>query len=130
MTAELPAYDPAYDDEAPPPQDEGPWLRPIAWWVATVFLGGFAIFEGVTNGVLTIIAALLFFALPDAATRFGGVGPGHRWYGAVHRVWIPLVIVIGYSLGPIVFPPIFTAGLAWLARIALDRALGRGYGAA
>ncbi|MFD0471179.1 hypothetical protein ACFQ0B_24855 [Nonomuraea thailandensis] len=39
-------------------------------------------------------------------------------------MWIPLVVLVGYSFGPIVWPPLFTAGLGWLTRIALDRTFG------
>ncbi|MEO3834335.1 hypothetical protein [Nonomuraea sp. B1E8] len=35
-------------------------------------------------------------------------------------------VLVGYTFGPIVWPPLFTAGLGWLTRIALDRTLGHG----
>ncbi|MFE9201276.1 hypothetical protein [Micromonospora sp. NPDC007230] len=65
-------------------------------------------------------AALAFFALPDLARLAGLRAPG-LLYQAVHRVWIPLVVLVVYSFGPIVWPPLFTAALGWLARIAVNR---------
>ncbi|MEO3796992.1 hypothetical protein ABGB14_42905 [Nonomuraea sp. B10E15] len=71
------------------------------------------------------IAALAFFVFPDV-TRFAGVRPPGALHQAVHRVWIPLAVLVGYTFGPVVWPPLFTAGLGWLTRVALDRTLGRG----
>jgi hypothetical protein len=100
-------------------------LRKMCWAACALFLAGFAVFESAKYGLPTTVAALIVFALPDLA-RFAGVRPPGMFYQAVHRVWIPLVMVIGYSLGPVVWPPLFTAGLGWLTRIAVERAIGRG----
>lgn len=100
-------------------------LRKTCWGACALFLAGFAVFESAKYGLPTTAAALMLFALPDLA-RLTGVRPPGMLYQAVHRVWIPLVVVIGYSLGPIVWPPLFTAGLGWLTRIAVERAFGRG----
>ncbi|MER5625724.1 hypothetical protein ABT061_32265 [Streptosporangium sp. NPDC002544] len=101
------------------------WARKAAWWAFALFLAAFAIFESVKYGVPTTGAMLLFFVLPDLA-RLAGVGPPGVLYHAVHRVWIPLAVLVGYTFGPIVWPPLFTAGLGWLTRIAVERATGRG----
>jgi hypothetical protein len=68
-------------------------------------------------------------AQPDPVARWsaapyllGSVRPVQ----AVHRVGIPLAILVGYSFGPIIWPPLFTAGLGWLTRIAVERTWGRG----
>ncbi|MEV4566204.1 DUF4260 family protein [Nonomuraea sp. NPDC049419] len=99
--------------------------RRVAWGALGLFLAAFAIFESWKYGLPTTAAALAFFVLPDLV-RLAGARPGGPLYEVVHRVWIPLVVVIGYSFGPVVWPPLFTAGLGWLTRIALDRTLGRG----
>lgn len=96
----------------------------IAWAALAIFLAAFAVFESLKYGLATTAAALAFFALPDIA-RLVGVRPPGLLYQAVHRVWIPLVVLIGYSFGPIVWPPIFTAALGWFTRIAVNRAFAR-----
>ena len=73
-------------------------------------------------GVAAIAAALAFFALPDAA-RLVGVRPPGLAYRAVHSVWIPIVAVIVYSFGLIAWPPVLTAALGWLTRIAVNGAI-------
>jgi hypothetical protein len=98
--------------------------RKASWGALALFLIAFAAFESVKYGLATTGAALVFFALPDLA-RLAGVRPPGLLYQSVHRVWIPLVILVGYSLGPVVWPPLFTAGLGWLTRIAIDRTLGK-----
>ncbi|GAA1640177.1 hypothetical protein GCM10009733_041620 [Nonomuraea maheshkhaliensis] len=100
-------------------------VRRIAWGALTLFLAAFAVFESQKYGLPTTAAALLFFAFPDL-TRLAGVRPPGVLHQAVNRVWIPLAVLIAYSFGPIVWPPLFTAGLGWLTRISLDRTLGRG----
>ncbi|MFI6597130.1 DUF4260 family protein [Nonomuraea sp. NPDC050536] len=90
-----------------------------------LLLAAFAVFESVKYGLPTTAATLVFFALPDVA-RLAGVRPPGWLYQAVHRVWIPLVVLVGYAFGPIVWPPLFTAALGWLTRIGLERAFGRG----
>ncbi|MFF7388672.1 DUF4260 domain-containing protein [Streptomyces scabiei] len=101
------------------------WARKAGWGALALFLIAFAGFESVKYGLPTTGAALVFFALPDLA-RLAGVRPPGLLYQSVHRVWIPLVVLVGYSLGPVVWPPLFTAGLGWLTRIAIDRTLGKG----
>ncbi|WP_433519184.1 hypothetical protein ACQP2T_28875 [Nonomuraea sp. CA-143628] len=119
------------DDVSPLPagagsrQSVGGWIRKIGWGIFALFLAAFAVFESVKYGLPTTAAMLMFLALPDLA-RLARVSPPGLLYQAVHRVWIPLAVLVGYSFGPIVWPPLFTAGLGWLTRIAVERALGRG----
>ncbi|MGI5291919.1 hypothetical protein ACQEVF_52605 [Nonomuraea polychroma] len=94
----------------------------IVWGALALFLAAFAVFESQKYGLPTTAAALVFFVLPDL-TRLAGVRPPSALHQAVNRVWIPLVVLVGYTFGPIVWPPLFTAGLGWLTRIALDRML-------
>ncbi|TMR99945.1 DUF4260 domain-containing protein [Nonomuraea basaltis] len=100
-------------------------MRRIGWGVLALFLAAFAVFESVKYGLPTTAAMLLFFALPDLV-RLAGVRPPGLLFQAVHRVWIPLAVLAGYTFGPIVWPPLFTAGLGWLTRIAVERVFGRG----
>ncbi|GGP03424.1 hypothetical protein LDL08_11100 [Nonomuraea glycinis] len=120
MTLELP-----YDESAQEPEDRSPWLRKIAWWVATVFVGGFAIAQGLTYGVTACLATLLFFALPDIA-RVIRLRKTTWVYAAVHAPWVPLVFVILTSLNPLFWAPLFTAALGWLTRTLLLKALRYG----
>ncbi|MFF5209639.1 hypothetical protein [Streptosporangium sp. NPDC000396] len=113
------------DDASQPAPEAGGRLRKIGWGALALFLASFAIFESVKYGLPTTAAMLVFFALPDL-TRLAGVRPPGPLYQAVHRVWIPLVVLVGYTVGPIVWPPLFTAGLGWLTRIALERTFRRG----
>ncbi|MEO3751371.1 hypothetical protein [Streptomyces sp. B6B3] len=91
-------------------------VRRGGWGVLALFLGAFAVFESVKYGVPTTAAALVFFAVPDLFRR-------HR---AAHLGWIPLAVLVVYTVTPIVWPPMFTAGLGWLTRIAIDRTVRRG----
>lgn len=101
------------------------WPKRIAWGTLTLFLAAFAVFESQKYGLPTTAAALVFFVLPDL-TRLAGIRPPGMLHQAVNRGWIPLVVLVGYTFGPIVWPPLFTAGLGWLTRIAFDRTLRRG----
>jgi hypothetical protein len=85
----------------------------VGWGVCAVFLAAFAIFESVKYGLPTTAAAVLFLAVPSIPWR------PLRW------PWIPLAVLIGYTFGPIFWPPLFTAGLGWLTRLAFDRAVRR-----
>ncbi|MYS81324.1 DUF4260 family protein [Streptomyces sp. SID5474] len=115
-------------------------MRRGAWIVLTLFLAAFAVFESVKYGFATSAAALLFFVLPDLtmfigakdALRDGAHEPGRLqpravpFYNALHRAWVPLIVLVGYTVSPVVWPPLFTAGLGWLTHIAMDRAAGYG----
>lgn len=94
------------------------------WATLALFLAAFAVFESFKYGLATSVAALAFFALADAA-RLARLRESGLLYQAVHRAWIPLAVLIVYTAGPIVWPPLFTAALGWLTRISVDRALLR-----
>jgi hypothetical protein len=111
--------------ESPRASSAGSWPKRIAWGAFALFLAAFAVFESQKYGLPTTAAALVFFVLPDLA-RLTGIRPPGALHQAVNRVWLPLAVLVGYTFGPIVWPPLFTAGLGWLTRIALDRARGRG----
>jgi hypothetical protein len=112
-----------------------------AWLIAALLLVAFAVFESAKYGAATITAAVVFVILPDLTMLIGASEsprPAHGqfspravpFYNAMHRPWLPLAILVGYPFGPIHWPPLFTAGLAWLAHIAVDRAAGYGLRAA
>jgi hypothetical protein len=105
------------------------WPARIAWGSLTLLLAAFAVFESQKYGLPTTAAALVSFVLPDLA-RLVGIRPPGMLYQTVNRVWVPLLVLVGYTVGPIVWPPLFTAGLGWLTRIAFDRTLGRGLASA
>ncbi|MFC4005843.1 hypothetical protein ACFOY2_01320 [Nonomuraea purpurea] len=111
-------------NDAPRPVQEGRRPQRVGWGALTLFLAAFAVFESVKYGLPTTAAALVFFALPDAA-RLAGVRPPGWLHQAVHRVWIPLAVLVVYSFGVYPWPPLFTAGLGWLTRIGVERTLGR-----
>jgi len=115
-------------------------VRRTAWLVLTLFLAAFAIFESAKYGFATTAAAVLFFVLPDLTmlvgagdvARSGTHEPGRfspkavPYYNAMHRAWVPLLVLVAYAVSPIVWPPLFTAALAWLTHITADRAAGYG----
>ncbi|WP_410643482.1 DUF4260 family protein [Amycolatopsis sp. lyj-346] len=89
----------------------------------------------VNHGGPALIAALLLLIVPDLTMVIGAGAAGHGklspkavpWYNLAHRPWIPLAVLAGYSAGGLgEWVPVFTAGLGWLAHIALDRAFGYG----
>lgn len=92
------------------------WARRFGWGVLAASLAAFAVFESVKYGVPTTAAAIAFFLVPDLFRRFR----------AAHYWWLPLAVLVTYSVTPIVWPPMFTAGLGWLTRIVIDRAVRRG----
>ncbi len=92
------------------------WSRRSGWGVLALFLAAFAVFEAVKYGLPTTAAALAFFAVPDLFRR-------HR---AAQLGWIPFAVLVVYTVTPIVWPPMFTAGLGWLTRIAIARTVRRG----
>jgi len=109
----------------------------VGWTAFALFLAAFAIFESAKYGLPTATAALAFLVLPDLTMLIGlrSAGTLKRgqlapravpFYNAMHRAWIQVVLLVTYSLGLVDFPPLFTAGLAWLTHIAIDRAAGYG----
>ncbi|MCD0448854.1 hypothetical protein LO762_06580 [Actinocorallia sp. API 0066] len=104
-------------------RSEGRGAR-VGWGVLAGFLGAFAVFESVKYGLLTTGAAVGFFLLPDLVGRVAG---GRRRVVAVaNSGWIPVVILVGYSVSPIVWPPLFTAGLGWATRLVVGRVVRGG----
>lgn len=102
----------------------GTWARIGSWGALTLFLAAFAVFEAQKYGIPTTVAAVLFFLVPDAANRFAA---GRRRVVALaHNPWLPTAILVGYTVTPVVWPPLFTAGLGWLTRIAITRTARRG----
>lgn len=76
---------------------------------------------------------LIVFAIAPDLALLAGSAPGLArgqihpravpLYNAVHRFWAPaLLVAVGLGAGP----GWITAGLAWIAHIALDRSLGFG----
>ncbi|MBP2330909.1 hypothetical protein JOF56_011294 [Kibdelosporangium banguiense] len=111
-----------------------PIAQRVAWGVLAVFLLAFLVFEVVKHGGATWATALLLLIAPDL-TMFIGAGEGGNgklspkavpFYNAMHRPWIPLTLLVGYSFSNLDWVPLFTAGLAWLLHIASDRAFGYG----
>lgn len=87
-----------------------------AWLVLALFLAAFAIFEAQKYGLPTTAAAIASFLVPAYFRRH-----------ALARAWyIPLVVLVGYSFGPLDFPPLFTAGLGWMTLIVVLKAVRRG----
>jgi len=115
-------------------------VRRAAWLALTLLLAAFAIFEGAKYGFATAAAAVVFFVLPDLTmligagdiARSGTHEPGRfspravPYYNAMHRAWVPLLVLVAYTVSPLAWPPLFTAALGWLTHIAMDRAAGYG----
>lgn len=107
--------------------------------VLALLLVAFAVFEGVKYGAVAAGVLVVFALLPDVALIGAFAGQGRlkpsrvAFYNAMHTPWLPIVLML-VSLAPI--PALgwglrsglemFLAGLAWLAHIALDRAIGYG----
>lgn len=115
-------------------------MKRALWALLALFLVGFAIFEGVKYGWVATAILIAFAVLPDIALigAFSDERPRIRpesvkFYNLMHSPWIPLAIML-VALAP--WPSlgwglrggleIFLAGLAWLAHIAVDRAVGYG----
>ncbi|MGW6457308.1 hypothetical protein ACWF94_15545 [Streptomyces sp. NPDC055078] len=104
----------------------GSWspARMAGWGVLALALGAFAVFESWKYGLPTTAAALLFLVAPDLvarAARGRGKAAAYAFNG-----WLPLAVLVFYTFGPVVWPPLFTAALAWLLRIVAGRMTRRG----
>jgi hypothetical protein len=86
------------------------------WAALALFLAVFAVFEAVKYGIPTTAAAVAFAALPLLAPRVR----------LVQSPWIPLVVLVGYSVPPLEWPPLFTAGLGWMTVLVIRKAVRRG----
>ena len=71
---------------------------------------------------------------PDLALLYGlgaGMGEGRLHpravplYNLLHRFWLPLALIAAGALG-LVWTGFVLAGVAWVAHIAIDRAVGYG----
>jgi len=109
--------------------------RRVAWAALAVFLLAFLVLEVINHGGPALVAALLFLIAPDLTMLIGAGSAGHGklspkavpFYNAAHRPWLPLAVLVVYSAGGLGdWVPLFTAGLGWLAHIAVDRAFGYG----
>ncbi|MEQ0558519.1 DUF4260 family protein [Amycolatopsis sp. NEAU-NG30] len=103
-------------------------LRRTAWAALAVFLLAFLALEVVNHGVPALIAGLLLLLVPDLPKRLGnGSRKALAWHNFLHRPWIPLAVLVVYSAGGLGdWVPLFTAGLGWLAHIAVERVFGGG----
>lgn len=110
--------------------------RPL-WLVLAVFWTAFAILEGVNHGGAGWGAALAGLIAPDltfligargaAALERGRLSPAAvPYYNLMHRMTVPLVIAVLYSVGPWHLPALFAALCGWMAHIAWDRVFGFG----
>ncbi|NRQ36729.1 DUF4260 family protein [Nonomuraea sp. NN258] len=105
-----------------------------AWAALAIFLLAFVVLEVVNHGAPALISAILFVIVPDLTLFIGASEGGNGrlspravpFYNFMHRPWIPLAILVGYSFGPIDWVPLFVMGLAWLLHVAADRAFGYG----
>lgn len=107
----------------------------VAWAALAAFLLAFIVLEVINHGGSALVAALLFLIAPDLPMFIGASAAGGGklspkavpYYNVMHRPWIPLAVLVAYSVGGLGdWVPLFTAGLGWLAHIALDRAFGYG----
>jgi hypothetical protein len=118
--------------------DQGHGARALGqrsgWLALGAFCVAFAVFEVVKHGSWALGLGLGFLIAPDLAMLIGASGKlakgqlaprAVRYYNAVHRVWGPLAILVACTLW-INSAALFTGGLAWLAHVALDRAVGYG----
>lgn len=107
----------------------------VAWAALAVFSLAFIVLEVINHGSSALVAALLLLIAPDLTMVIGAGAAGDGklspkavpYYNIVHRPWIPLAVLVAYSVGGLGdWVPLFTAGLGWLAHIAVDRAFGYG----
>jgi hypothetical protein len=112
-----------------------PTVRPLPGIVGLLLLA-VAVAEIVLHGGATIWTALLGLVGPDLVL-FVGIGRPHEpgqlprvavpVYNMLHRPWLPLIMLVVVAVDDQTnaqAAPYFVGALAWLAHIALDRALG------
>lgn len=106
----------------------------MGWLALGAFCVAFAVFEIVKHGGGALGLGLAFLIAPDLAMLIGANGKlakgqlaprAVRYYNAAHRVWGPLALLVACTFW-INSAALFTGGLAWLAHVALDRAVGYG----
>jgi len=105
-------------------------FRRVAWLALGLFCVAFAGLEVVNHGAGAAVAAGVFALAPDLAVlrgvRASRWAPGFRT--TMHRPWLPLLVLVGYTVSPLTWVPIFAAGLGWLGHIAFHRAAGDRFG--
>ncbi|MFD4354119.1 DUF4260 family protein [Nocardia sp. NPDC058518] len=129
------------------------WIRRVAYAIAGIFSLTFAIFEMAKHGQPTLTVGIIALIAPDL-TLFIGRTPPERgrlapaavpYYNLAHRTAGPWAVLLYFALVPDLFGdaisgPLeyllpstipeaaagFTVGLAWMAHICIDRALGFG----
>jgi hypothetical protein len=106
----------------------------LPWLALGLFATAFAVFEVAKHGSGALALTIAFALAPDLAMLIGAnrrlargqLAPAAvPFYNALHRVWGPLTLLVACTFW-IDSAPLFTGGLAWLARIGLDRSLGFG----
>lgn len=107
----------------------------VAWAALATFLLAFIALEVIKHGSSALISALALLIAPDLTMLIGArtAGDGKLspkavpFYNVMHRPWLPLALLVIYSVGALGdWVPLFTAGLGWLAHVAVDRAFGYG----
>ncbi|HEX9100250.1 MAG TPA: DUF4260 family protein [Candidatus Dormibacteraeota bacterium] len=107
-------------------------MKRLGYLILGLFVTGLAIAVVVTQH--TSWWQVVVFAIAPDVTLFFGAGPGLErgqlhpravpFYNAVHRFWLPAILVAVMSVLP--SPGWLAGGLAWIAHIAFDRSLGFG----
>lgn len=127
--------------------------RRLGYALAAAFLLAFAFFEMAKHGRVVLVAGLIALIAPDLTLLIGRTPPERGrlapaavpWYNAAHSTIGPWIVLCYFAfrparavadpggawayLLPTEVPEAaagFTVGLAWLAHICLDRALGYG----
>lgn len=116
------------------------WLsaaRRAAWLGAGLAALAFGGLEVANHGPWALAGLIAFVIAPDLTFLVGlrqakAMEPGQLppvavpWYNAAHRAWVPVLLLVAYTVSPLSWAPLFAAGLGWLAHIAIDRAAGFG----
>jgi hypothetical protein len=107
----------------------------LAWLALGLLATAFAVFEIARHGRGPLALALTFTLAPDLPMLIGAKRTLARgqlapaavpFYNLAHRVWGPLVLLVACTFWIDSAAALFTGGLAWLAHIAIDRAVGFG----
>ena len=115
----------------PPAARRAGWL---GTGLAALAFGGL---EVANHGPWALAGLIAFLIAPDLTFLAGlkqakAMEPGQLppvavpWYNAAHRAWVPVLLLVAYTVSPLGWAPLFAAGLGWLAHIAIDRAAGYG----
>jgi hypothetical protein len=107
------------------------------WLVLALFWTAFATLEGLNHGPAGWAGGLIGLVAPDLTMLIGaGKSAGREqgrfapnavpFYNTVHRMVVPLAIVVLYTIGPWHLPALFAALCGWMAHIAWHRVFGFG----